>query len=196
MTVHGRVYRDTVEMSRRRRPRRTTFVLALAVLGGSTGCSSSSTTGHPSHRTAGRAVNDVVVENARVGTAGWQLTRVGGPHEIEGWADRTSVLAGQPVGLHVSTTARSYTVHAVRIGWYGGRLGRQVWASPALTGVQQQPPRIVGSVHTVLTSWPVSTMVPTRVGQPATTCCAWTPAAAPDVTSPSSSGDPARQARW
>ncbi len=152
-------------MSRCRCRSRATLVLAAAVLAAATGCSSS-TPAHPSHATAGRAVNDVVVENARVGTAGWQLTRVGSAHEIEGWADRTSVLTGQPFGLHVSTTASSYTVHAVRIGWYGGRLGRQVWASPALTGVQQQPPRIVGSVHTVLTSWPVSTMVPTR-GWPA-----------------------------
>ena len=54
----------------------------------------------------------VARENQQPGTPGWQLTRVGPSHEIEGWADRTSVQPGGIVGLHVSTTAPSYVVHA------------------------------------------------------------------------------------
>ena len=44
------------------------------------------------------------------------------------------------VGLHVSTTAPSYCVHAIRVGWYGGGQGREVWRSATLPGVRQPPP--------------------------------------------------------
>ena len=39
------------------------------------------------------------------GSAGWKLTNVAANHEIEGYADHTSITAGQPVTLFVSTTA-------------------------------------------------------------------------------------------
>ncbi len=137
-----------------------TVVFALTVLGA---CSHAGA-GHPSRSSGGAASAQgpgIVAENAKPGTVGWQVSKVGSPHEIEGWADRTSILPGQPVGLHVSTTARSYTVHAIRVGWYGGALGRQVWVSPSQPGVRQNPFRIIGTVHTVTTDWPVSLTLPT-----------------------------------
>lgn len=108
-----------------------------------------------------RARWSVAAENRRRGTPGWQLVRPGRPHEIEGWADRTSVLPGARVGLHVSTTASAYTVSAVRVGWYGGLLGRRVWRSRVLPGMQQAPPRRLGPQHLVVTDWPVSVRVDT-----------------------------------
>ena len=110
--------------------------------------------------------NDVVDENSRPGTPGWQLTRLGAGHEIEGWGSRTSVLAGQSLDLHVSTTAAAWTVHAIRVGWYGGLLGRQVWASSAQRGVVQAPASVVGPLHTVVTDWPSSLTLSTT-GWPA-----------------------------
>ena len=99
-------------------------------------------------------------ENERPGTRGWQLSRVGGPHDIEGWADRTSVQPGERVGLHVSTTASSYVAHAIRVGWYGGVQGREVWRSATLPGVRRTPP-VPGPRHQARTDWPVSAQVDT-----------------------------------
>src|SRR5437763_8185281 len=79
---------------------------------------------HQNLSTAGTANaqpdNDIVAENARTGTNDWRIHRVARPHEIEGWADRVSVVAGETVRLYVSTTAHSYTVSGFRTGWYGG----------------------------------------------------------------------------
>jgi len=99
-------------------------------------------------------------ENERPGTRGWQLSGVGFSHDIEGWADNTSVQPGEEVGLHVSTTARRYSVHAIRVGWYGGAQGREVWRSGTLTGARQPPP-VVGPRRMVRTDWPVSVGVDT-----------------------------------
>ncbi len=115
---------------------------------------------------AARAAWSVLSENALPGTPGWQLQRVGASHEIEGWSDTTSVLAGQFVGLHVSTAAPTYTVSAIRVGWYGGTFGRQVWRSAPRQGVARDQGRIVGSTHTLVTSWPVSLALPTASWPP------------------------------
>ena len=48
---------------------------------------------------------------------------------IEGYADVLSVLPGEPVGLHVSSTAPTYTVEVLRTGNYEGRWARKVWSS-------------------------------------------------------------------
>jgi hypothetical protein len=110
---------------------------------------------------ASRLASLVRRENQRPGSRGWQLSRLGRPHEIEGWVDRSSVLPGERVRLHVSTTAPLYTVSAVRVGWYGGQLGRWVWHSMVLRGVRQAAPRVTGPQHLVVTDWPVSLQVDT-----------------------------------
>lgn len=110
---------------------------------------------------ARRAAGDIHRENQRPGTPAWRLRQVGSAHAIEGWTDRTSALPGQRVGLHVSTAAAAYTVNAIRVGWYRGALGRQVWASPRMAGVRRHRPRVVGPTHTVVTDWPVSLYLPT-----------------------------------
>src|SRR3954462_7320297 len=54
------------------------------------------------------------------GTPDWPLHDPGPEHAIEGFADHVSVLPGQPVQLHVSTTAPGWTVTAFRFGDYTG----------------------------------------------------------------------------
>ncbi len=70
-----------------------------------------------------RTLTTTTEENRKKGDPRWRIDRVGALHEIEGWADRTSVMPGEPVGLHISTTAATYRVTAFRTGWYAGCLG-------------------------------------------------------------------------
>ncbi len=100
-------------------------------------------------------------ENAKRGDPRWRIDRVGAFHEIEGWADRTSVKPGESVGLHISTTAATYRVTAIRTGWYAGTQGRQVWRSGVLRGQVGAPPRLIEPTHTVVTDWPVALTVDT-----------------------------------
>ncbi|GAA3491499.1 hypothetical protein GCM10018987_55820 [Streptomyces cremeus] len=87
----------------------------------------------PHHRQA----LDVAAENALPGAADWRITRAGPARAVEGFAERVSVLAGEPLGLRVSTTAAAYTVSAYRMGWYGGRRARLVHRSGPLPGLRQ-----------------------------------------------------------
>jgi hypothetical protein len=100
-------------------------------------------------------------ENAKRGDGRWRIDRVGALHEIEGWADRASIKPGEPVGLHISTTAATYRVTAIRTGWYAGTQGRQVWRSPSLRGQVGAPPRIIEPTNTVVTDWAVALTVDT-----------------------------------
>jgi hypothetical protein len=100
-------------------------------------------------------------ENRKRGDPRWRIDRVGGLHEIEGWADRTSVKPGEPVGLHISTTAATYRVTAIRTGWYAATQGRRVWQSGTLRGQLGAAPRILEPTNTVVTDWPVSLTVDT-----------------------------------
>ncbi|MEV6676886.1 hypothetical protein AB0N09_08450 [Streptomyces erythrochromogenes] len=58
---------------------------------------------------------DVKAENARPGNADWAVTKAGPARAVEGFADRVSVLPGEPFGLYVSTTAPRFTVSAYRM---------------------------------------------------------------------------------
>lgn len=95
------------------------------------------------------------------GTPGWQLTHPGPEHAIEGYADRTSILPGQPVRLHVSTTAASFTVTAYRIGAYAGSDALAVWTSPPMPGHIQPAPVVEEPRHTVVAHWAPSPAVAT-----------------------------------
>jgi hypothetical protein len=64
------------------------------------------------------------------------------------------------VRLYVSTTAHRFQVGAYRMGWYGGRGGRLVWQSQALTGRRQPPPAQTPGTNMVATRWRPSLAVP------------------------------------
>ncbi|MET9962255.1 N,N-dimethylformamidase beta subunit family domain-containing protein [Streptomyces sp. NPDC006326] len=101
----------------------------------------------------GQAPLDVRAENRRPGDRDWRITRAGPARAIEGFADRTSVLPGEALGLRVSTTAECYTVSAYRMGWYGGRRARLVWRSCPLPGGLQPAARVEPATRQVGAPW-------------------------------------------
>ena len=63
----------------------------------------------------------------------WRITHPGKPGDIEGFADHTSITAGQRVQLFVSTTAHTYRATAYRMG----AATQQVWTSTPQPGSKQ-----------------------------------------------------------
>jgi hypothetical protein len=92
----------------------------------------------------------------------WRIRRTGSIHDIEGWADHTSVEVDEPFTLYVSTTASSYRVRAFRMGWYRGGLGRLVWTSPRLPGARQPDGVLTRATNTVTAPWRPSLTVATK----------------------------------
>lgn len=83
-------------------------------------------------------------------------------HGIAGFANRVSVLPGQPVVLYVSTDAPLFQVHAFRMGWYRGDLGQLVWTSGYYPGRRQPGPALVApATGTVAARWQPSLTVDT-----------------------------------
>ena len=103
----------------------------------------------PSTASSPPAGSSTSAENARKGDPHWRTRSRGAEHEIEGFADRVSVLPGESFRLYVSTTAAGYTVRAFRVGWYGGAGARKVWESAHLPGRRQAPPETVAATRTV-----------------------------------------------
>ncbi|MEU8970705.1 N,N-dimethylformamidase beta subunit family domain-containing protein [Streptomyces monashensis] len=95
------------------------------------------------------------------GTAGWRLGPTGPAEAVAGYADRVSVTPGETFALHVSTTAASFRVSAFRVGWYGGRQARRIWASPRIPGRARPAPRILPATRTVRADWPAALAVDT-----------------------------------
>ncbi len=102
-----------------------------------------------------------VPENSLPGDPRWEISNLGAPDEVMGYAGQSSVLPGQPVDLYVSTTAREFKVVAFRIGWYNGDLARKVWESAPVHGSQQQAAGFIEETSTVTTDWGASLTVPT-----------------------------------
>jgi hypothetical protein len=98
-------------------------------------------------------------ENARPGSTGWHLARPSRNGAIEGYANTVSAQRGDSVSLHVSTTARSYTVQGFRMGYYGGMGARLVWTSSPLQGLTQARPTVARGTNMVEASWSVSLTV-------------------------------------
>ena len=155
----ARVVGQDTRMELARRWLRTGMVLAsVLVLAACTGGSPSPGPGPsaPAPRPA----------QAEAGTPGWQLSHPGPEHAIEGFADHTSVPAGQDARLFVSTTAAHFTVTAYRMGGYTGSDARQVWQSAAQPGHRQAAPVVQPPTNTVVAPWQPSLTVPARTWQP------------------------------
>ncbi|WP_257033876.1 N,N-dimethylformamidase beta subunit family domain-containing protein [Streptomyces sp. Ag109_G2-15] len=90
------------------------------------------------------------------GTTDWRIRSAGPPDAVTGYTDRVSVAPGEECGLHVSTTAASFRVSAFRVGWYGGKQARLIWASPRIPGRAQPPPLLLPATRTVRADWPAS----------------------------------------
>src|SRR5437899_308441 len=75
---------------------------------------------------------------------------------------RASVRPGEPITLYASTTGRSFTVTAFRMGWYGGDLARKVWKSGTVPGHKQNKPVVLKPANTVEARWGPSVTIPTH----------------------------------
>ena len=83
--------------------------------------------------------NPVQIENAKPGDLGWQIDgTISNNGEIEGYASRTSVLAGAGINLYISTLDPSFELTVYRIGWYNGAGGRKMTNTLVLPGVDQR----------------------------------------------------------
>ena len=85
-------------------------------------------------------LNPIEQENARPGTAEWQLTRPARRREIEGYASLTSVNRGGTIQLFVNAIDPTYTLEVFRMGWYGGLGARRMMAPVQRLGLRQRPP--------------------------------------------------------
>src|SRR6266853_167037 len=84
--------------------------------------------------------NVIEDENLQSGTAAWELTKPADNRQIEGYASLTSVLAGSDIDLFVNTQDANYSLRVYRMGWYGGKGGRQILGPVTLNGVRQVTP--------------------------------------------------------
>src|SRR5580658_2773085 len=92
----------------------------------------------------------IKTENAREGTTDWQLTYVKFDAKakyrqslIEGYCTRTSVSAGEKLGICVSTDpASTFTIDLYRLGYYGGTGGRLIKTMGPFEGKPQKVPEV------------------------------------------------------
>jgi len=72
-------------------------------------------------------VNPIILENAQLGTAGWQIPPGhDATTQIQAYADATSVSPEKKLTFYVSTqqAGTPYTIDIYRLGWYAGAGGR------------------------------------------------------------------------
>ncbi|MGO8961980.1 MAG: N,N-dimethylformamidase beta subunit family domain-containing protein [Streptosporangiaceae bacterium] len=112
------------------------------------------------HRPARR--HRQVSENSLPGNPRWRIRHLGKPDAMLGYAGQASVLPGEPITLYASTTARSFTVSAFRMGWYGGDLARLVWKSGTVRGHQQRAATFIEATRTVEARWDASLIIATH----------------------------------
>ena len=103
-----------------------------------------------------------VSENSLAGDPHWRIRHRGDPDAMLGYAGQASVLPGQPITLFASTTARSFTVSAFRMGWYDGDEARLVWKSGTVRGHRQRAPSLIEPTRTVEARWGLSLTIPTH----------------------------------
>jgi hypothetical protein len=106
----------------------------------------------------------IATENAKPGTADWQLTYVR-PEKtgawrtklIEGYCSRTSVRAGETVAFHLSVLPEAkVTIDIFRMGYYGGLGGRHMQTIGPIDVKTQEVPK-PGEHRLRECAWPVAT---------------------------------------
>ena len=101
----------------------------------------------------------VVAENARPGTAQWQITGDSGP-EISGYADTTAVTNGSVVHVFTSTATPSFHIEAYRMGFYQGLGARLIWRSPREAGTAQPVCPLTPGINMIQCHWTAPVTVP------------------------------------
>lgn len=151
-------------MPRSHRLRR--LLAALVAAGTTAGCGGAAAARGPGAVTptpapGGDAAAEIRAENAKPGTPNWGIRKPAKPGELEGFADRVSVLPGEPFRLYVSTTAAGFTVHALRVGWYGGATAREIWTSATVPGRVQASAAEIKDTLTDYAPWDATLTVET-----------------------------------
>ena len=118
--------------------------------------------GPPAAARPSRSRRGTVQENSQSGDPHWDIRHVAGPDAIMGYAGQASVLPGEPITLYASTTSRSFTVSAFRMGWYRGDLARLVWRSRTVPGHRQRRPDLIKPTNTVQARWGPSLSIATH----------------------------------
>jgi len=91
-------------------------------------------------QTPATSENPIVLENAHLGTEGWQIPAgEESSTQIQAYASATSVLPGQNLTFYVSTQSEgtAYSIDIYRLGWYDGLGGRLMTSVPYQAGHAQ-----------------------------------------------------------
>ncbi|WP_224368416.1 N,N-dimethylformamidase beta subunit family domain-containing protein [Hyalangium versicolor] len=93
-------------------------------------------------------------ENQRAGTEDWRLKRTANQREIEGYALVATVTPGQrlPVAVNVPE-ARNFRWYVYRLGYYGGKGGRELARGGPVRAVRQSDCPIDESTGVVACQW-------------------------------------------
>src|SRR5579862_7860534 len=70
--------------------------------------------------------NPIQLENAKTGASDWRLSSYASNHQIEGYANLTSVKRGGQIQFFVNTIDNNFTIEFFRTGWYGGAGARRM----------------------------------------------------------------------
>jgi hypothetical protein len=117
------------------------FLCAIVLVSGFTACGGGSGGGGGGGSGAGVSASQNVIqlENAETENDGvtdaWYVSAAS--HAIEGYASAASVNRGQSISLYVNT-ADVHAISVYRLGWNGGKGGRQV-AGPIVRSGHSQP---------------------------------------------------------
>jgi hypothetical protein len=101
----------------------------------------------------------VTHENAKPGTAAWQITGAQTPNGIAGYSNLVQAAPGQTVTLYVSTAATSFDIRAYRMGYYRGLGGRLIWQSAPVAGARQPDCPVAAGINMVQCKWRPSIQV-------------------------------------
>jgi hypothetical protein len=82
-----------------------------------------------------------------------QLTNAATNREIEGYASATSVNRDEDIRLYVNTNEPSYTIEALRLGWYGGQGSRSMMQPVTVPGEKQEDPVIQAGTGLIECNW-------------------------------------------
>jgi hypothetical protein len=139
-------------------------LLALGAAGAASSCASdkSTATARRKRKVVGTSDNAIIRENQLQGDAGWRLAGRGRAssdkeRQIQGYASKTSVNAGESLDFHVSVARdETFTVSVYRLGHYGGMGGRRMLVSDDLLGREMAVPPTDSETGLIECGWPVS----------------------------------------
>lgn len=103
----------------------------------------------------------VARENTKVGDANWEaLVSQPRPGTVSGWFDKTSVVCGDTVGLHLSGNNRDVSIKIYRMGYYNGANARLVYSTIIGKVAKASAPIITkDATHLTSTNWATTTTV-------------------------------------